>query len=252
MCRGLSIVRAWLALTAILAPCTAVAQEVAGTSEMEPMVLPASAPVALHDDRILGVIPNYATVSDPHAPFVPLTIRQKLLLFAKSTGDPFNFVSAAISAGLSQADDGHPKYGQGKGAYAQRYGAAIGDMTSQNFFSAAVLGPLLHEDPRYFRRGPEYSIINRVAYSLSRIAITRKDSGRSCFNIAGIGGMSAGIALSTAYYPDGSISQSLILNRLATSITGAALGNLLPEFWPDMQRLGQKMVHRNKAAKPSN
>src|SRR5947207_10043883 len=31
----------------------------------------------LSDQRILGVIPNFQTVSDPSAPFVPLTVKDK-------------------------------------------------------------------------------------------------------------------------------------------------------------------------------
>jgi hypothetical protein len=57
----------------------------------------------------------------------------------KRPRDPFNIAAAALSAGLSQADNQTPKYGEGDAAYAKRFGAAFGDFTSQNLFSDAIL-----------------------------------------------------------------------------------------------------------------
>src|SRR5579871_3997407 len=118
-------------------------------------------PSPLHHDHILGVIPNYQTVTDPHRRVQPLTVKQKFRLFAKETLDPFVEVEAAAGAAISQSDNDDPKYGFGSRAYAQRFGAAVADISSQNFFSDAVMASLLHEDPRYFRMGPEFSFWRR-------------------------------------------------------------------------------------------
>lgn len=198
-----------------------------------------------NQERILGVIPNYLTVEDPSKKVAPLTVKQKFQLFGKETFDPFTAVSAAAGAALSQADNDHPKYGQGGGPYGQRFGAALADIASQNFFADAVMASALHEDPRYFRRGPEYGVWHRVGYALSRVAVTRTDAGKRTFNYAGILGMSMGIALSNAYYPAQSVNGSEIASRFGTSLVASALGNLLPEFWPDVR---QKFFHR----KPRN
>ncbi len=196
----------------------------------------AQASSAAANDRIFGVIPNYQTVSDPQKKIVPLTVKQKFGLFAKETFDPFIAVSSAAGAALSQADNDHPKYGQGSGPYAERFGAAVADVTTQNFFSDAVLASLLHEDPRYFRRGQEYRFWPRFGYALSRVVVTRTDAGRPTFNYSGIFGMAMGIALSNAYYPDSSVSGSVVATRLGTSLVASALSNILPEFWPDIRR----------------
>jgi hypothetical protein len=187
------------------------------------------------NDRILGVIPNYQTVSDSERNVPPLTVKQKFALFARETSDPFTIVSAAAGAALSQADNDDPKYGQGSGPYAQRFGAAVADITTQNFFSDAVLASLLHEDPRYFRRGREFPFWNRLGYSMSRVVVTRTDSGQRSFNYAGVGGMAMGIALSNAYYPNRSVSGHEVAARFGTSLVAAALSNILPEFWPDIR-----------------
>ncbi|HEY3835120.1 MAG TPA: hypothetical protein VGL72_01045 [Bryobacteraceae bacterium] len=198
----------------------------------------------ISSDRIMGVIPNFQTVSDPTKPVIPLRPWQKVDLFVKETVDPFTFVSAAMGAALSQAGDGTPRYGVGMVPYSQRLGAAFMDMATQNFFSDAILATSLHEDPRYYRMGPGHSIARRVVYSLSRLVITKTDSGSERFNFSGVGGMAMGIALSNAYYPDKSVSGSVTEARFISSMTGGALGNLLPEFWPDVCEKLAKLRHK--------
>src|SRR5580704_6985488 len=201
------------------------------------------APAPLSNDRIFGVIPNYQTVSNPQKNIGPLSVKQKFELFAKETSDPFTITAAAAGAALSQADNDHPRYGQGSGPYAERFGAAVADVTTQNFFSDAVLASLLHEDPRYFRRGPEYRFWPRLGYALSRVVVTRTDAGKARFNNSGIFGMAMGIALSNAYYPNSSVSGNVAAVRLGTSLVSSALSNILPEFWPDIK---QKFFHHKQ------
>jgi hypothetical protein len=189
----------------------------------------------ISNDRILGIIPNFQTVSDPDKPFVPLRVRDKWKLFVKESVDPFAFFSAAAGAGISQWHNEDPKYGVGFEPYLQRFGAAQADLTSQNFFQDAVLASLLHEDPRYFRKGPGSTVLHRIAYAVSRVAVTRRDSGRDGFNFSGIVGMELGIALSNAYYPPKSVNGGEMAYRTLTSLTASALGNLAPEFWPDVK-----------------
>lgn len=195
------------------------------------------------DSRILGLIPNYQTVSDPNAPVTSMTRMQKWKLFARESVDPFNLAGAVLGAGLSQAGNSFPKYGGGSGAFGERFGASVADMTTQSFFSCALLAPLLHQDPRYFRKGPGSGIPSRILYSMSRVFITRQDSGKAAVNISGLLGMAMGIALSNAYYPDSNVSGAVVASRFRTSITGAVLSNLLPEFWPDVQK---HLFHRKQ------
>lgn len=213
----------------------------------EPSLTEPSSAIPAFDDRIFGIIPNYLTVEDPQKAVAPLTVKQKFALFAKETADPYTVASSAAGAAISQINNDNPKYGHGAGPYAQRFGAAMGDVATQNFFSDAVLASLLHEDPRYFRRGPEYSLWNRVGYALSRVVVTRTDKGTTRFNFSGIGGMSLGIGLSNAYYPDSSVNGEEVGSRFGTSLAASALGNLLPEFWPDVQ---QRFFRRKP--RPSN
>jgi hypothetical protein len=224
-------------LLCVLAPLLACAQSQA-PPDLEiaaPEIEAIRPPAPISDDRIFGVIPNFQTVSDPTKPYVPLRIRDKWNLFFRESVDPYAFASAAAGAGISQWHNDDPKYGVGFKPYMQRFGAAQADLTSQNFFSDAVLASLFHEDPRYFRKGPASPVLNRIVYALSRVVVTRRDSGRNSFNFSGILGMGMGIALSNVYYPAQSRNGEETESRVATSLASSALGNLLPEFWPDMR-----------------
>jgi len=194
----------------------------------------------ISNDRILGIIPNFQTVSDPNQPFVALRVRDKWKLFMRESVDPYAFFSAAAGAGISQWHNEDPKYGVGGVPYMQRFGAGQADLTSQNFFQDAVLASLFHEDPRYFRMGPGSTVLRRIAYAFSRVAITRRDSGKDGFNFSGIVGMEMGIALSNAYYPPKSVNGGEMAYRSFSSLTASALGNLAPEFWPDVKA---KLAH---------
>jgi hypothetical protein len=209
-----------------------------------PAPLPAlPAPGPFNQQRILGVMPDYQTITDPLGTAPALTHGQKWTLALKETVDPFNLVNAAMGAAFSQEGDQTPKYGEGGAAYARRVGAAWADLATQNFFSAGVFANLFHEDPRYFRKGPSASLRSRIYYSVSRVVIVRKDDGRSTFNFAGILGMMTGIAASNLYYPSASVRAEVMACRLDTSLLGSVTGNLTSEFWPDLQK---KFLHRHR------
>jgi hypothetical protein len=228
------------ALSCMVVLCTAA---ISRAESPHPPIEPAT-PSPIGDDRILGLIPNYQTVSDPDLPYQPLTAKQKWALSLKESVDPFNIASAAMGAAMSQAGNETPKYGHGKAAYGKRFGAALGDFGTQNFFSAGVLASALHQDPRYFRKGPGSPILTRVGYSISRLVVTKLDNGGSGFNSSGVFGMMLGIAASNMYYPSESVSGSVMVGRLTTSLTGGVTGNLLSEFWPDLERLKKKIFSR--------
>jgi hypothetical protein len=218
----------------LLAGVCARAQAPADSSE-SPLakLLPAT---PFNEERILGVMPDYQTVRDSSVPVAPLTSRQKWDLAWKETVDPFNFANVAMAAGFSQRGNQTPKYGEGDAAYGKRIGAAFADFGTQNLFSAGVLANLLHQDPRYYRKGPGAGVFKRAAYSVSRIAVVRTDSGRPAFNSSGLGGMIMGIAASNLYYPSASVGSTVMAGRLYTSLLGGVIGNVMSEFWPDLQK----------------
>src|SRR5215471_7439869 len=97
-------------------------------------VQPSPVSVPLNKDRILKAIPNYQTVEDSSQNVAPMTAKEKWHLAFKSITDPFNIGSAALGAAWSQASGTTPEYGHGGTALSERFGAAIGDFSSQTFF----------------------------------------------------------------------------------------------------------------------
>ena len=204
-------------------------------------VRPASS--IFNGDRIMGLMPDYQTVRDTTHFVAPLSAKEKWTLAAKETLDPFNIGTAFLTAAESQARNQTPKYGEGWTNYGRRVGAAQLDFATQNFFSAGALATILHQDPRYFRRGPQATIVRRIFYSIGQLVIARQDSGRRAFNASNIGGMALGITASNLYYPAASRNGTVMLSRVSTSLLGGVTGNLMAEFWPDIQ---QKFFHHGK------
>jgi hypothetical protein len=156
--------------------------------------------------------------------------------FSGETFTPLTLVSGAFNAGVSHVSNSDPRYGQNAAAYAQRFGASVADIASQNFFGDFVFASAFHEDPRYFRKGPEHGLWSRVGYAISRSVIIHKDRGGNTFNWSNVVGTAASAGLSNAYYPSPSRTSGAMAIRFGTSIAGAGFANLLPEFWPDFRQ----------------
>ena len=192
-------------------------------------------------ERIYGVVPAYTITDARDAP--ALTPKEKFELFAKGTLDPFPYAAYALQAGISQATDTHSGYGQGLAGYGKRFGAACLDGTSARFFATYAFPSLLHQDPRYFRKG-EGSAWSRVRYSITRGFVTRADSGKSQPNWSNVFGKFAGASLSNLYYPAADRGANLTFTRVAISLGYQTLGNLAIEFWPEIHR---KLPSGNKS-----
>jgi hypothetical protein len=186
------------------------------------------------NDRILWTLPNYLTVENAdHVP--PLTTEGKFKITAKDCFDPVEFPFTAILAGIGQAQNSEPSYGQGLKGYGKRFAQSFADNTLGNFVTEAAFPSLLRQDPRYFRLG-EGGFLRRTGYVLSRIVVTRGDSGQSQFNFSEIGGNAVAAEISLAYHPAADRHFSNALGVWGTQIVWDGLANELKEFWPDMHR----------------
>lgn len=189
--------------------------------------------------RILGVVPQFGMTSRQNAP--PLSTGQKFHLFVKSSFDPFEYAAAGLQAGLGQATNEFPGYGQGAAGYGKRYGASLADQVSSNFFANFVYPSLLKEDPRYFRLG-EGSIKHRILYSLEQEFVTRTDKGGRSFNWSNVLGAFTSGGISNAYYPSTDRGFGLTVSRSSISLLYGAAGGLVDEFWTDIHH---KFFHKH-------
>lgn len=194
--------------------------------------------------RILGVVPQFSVTSRQNAP--PLTKGQKFHLFVKSATDPFQFAAAGFQAGLGQATNEFPGYGQGAAGYGKRFGAALADQTSSNLFSNFVYPVLLKEDPRYFRLG-HGTIKRRIVYSLEQEFVVHTDKGTRRFNFSNAFGAFTAGGLSNLYYPPSDRGFGLTMSRSAIALAYGSAGGLIDEFWFD---INEKLFHKHKNKPP--
>lgn len=183
--------------------------------------------------RILGVVPNFNTTNDLEA--APLSTRQKYSLAFRSAIDPFQFVAAGLDAGFSQATGAFSGYGQGMQGYGKRFGAAYADSFSGTMIGNGFFPAVLHDDPRYFRKGSG-SVGGRIWWALVSTVRCKDDSGRWAPNYPNLLGNVAAGGLSNVYYPASDRGVGLTFERALTVTAEGTLGALADEFWPDIQR----------------
>jgi hypothetical protein len=163
-----------------------------------------------------------------------LTPGQKFQLFGFNTLNPFPIAAAAAVAGFSQALDSNSGYGQGAEGYGKRFGAAYADNASTQFFGTFLYPVIFHQDPRYFRKA-NGTTSSRMGYAISRLFITRNDSGHSAPNVSLLLASASSAALSNVYYPAGDRSAGNASVRFGISFATEAGFNLMKEFWPDIK-----------------
>ena len=220
---------------ATAAPATPAASAPAepSTAAAQPAASPDSAPKPeAEDKRAFGVLPNYRTV-EGSAPFSPLTSKQKLWIATKDTVDGPSYVLAAMFSGLYQLTDSNPSFGQGLKGYAKRYGASIADQDLGNYMTEGFMPVLLHEDPRYFRRGYG-KFWGRVVRAASGVVVSKTDKGTPTFNFSEFLGNGVTAAVGNSYYTDG-VGFRPTMARMFTQIGTDAFSNVLKEFWPDFK-----------------
>lgn len=162
------------------------------------------------------------------------SVAEKWQYFETETFAPLTLGAGAFNALVSQAANSTPLYGSGLWpAYPDRFGAAVGDIVSQNFFGDFLLASAFHEDTRYVRLGPGHKLLPRIFHAISRSVITRTDSGGLTFNASNVAGTAMSAALSNAYYPPASRNADAAAVNWATDVAGSGFAHLLPEFWPD-------------------
>jgi hypothetical protein len=180
----------------------------------------------------------------PHqAPVIsPLSTAGKRHNFVDETVSPLTLGAGVFNGGLSHITNSDPRYGTDSAAFAQRFGASVADIATQNFFGDFLLASVFHEDPRYIHRGAQYHMWSRVGYAISRAVVIRTDAGGSSFNWSNTLGSAMSAGLSNAYYPPASRTGGAMVIHFVSSVAGAGFANLAPEFWPDFK---QKVFKRH-------
>jgi hypothetical protein len=177
--------------------------------------------------RIIGFIPSFYTSYVWNA--APLNARQKFSLALRDTFDPVDFLGVSFTAGMQQARNVFPGYGQGAQGYGKRWGAALGDTITYDILGRAAFPALFHQDPRYFYQGSG-STWSRTRHAISYAFVARSDGGRVIPNYSTFLGAVGSGAISTLYYPSSDRGAGLVFTNAGIAVAERVGENLLREF----------------------
>jgi hypothetical protein len=187
------------------------------------------------NDRLFFALPNFLTV-DKNGKIIPLTVGQKFKVVARGSFDPVQIPWYAILAGISQAEDSEPGFGQGWEAYGKRVACYAADGTIQNFFVGAIMPSIFRQDPRFFPSG-KGGFFHRAGYAASRIVITRGDNGNRQFNVSEVLGSAMSSSISTySYHPESDRTIGNVASVWVSQMGYDTITLMLKEFWPDIRR----------------
>jgi hypothetical protein len=161
--------------------------------------------------------------------------RKKLELAVDETVAPSRFLGSAFTAGIGQARDALPGYGQGWNGYGKRMGSSAASNASSHLFGTFLIPSMAHQDPRYFVK--LYGTAGqRVRYALRRVVVTRTDTGGEAFNWSNVVGGLLAEALANSYLPSGERTAGKTFSRYGFRIGFGALDNVVKEYWPTIFR----------------
>ena len=162
----------------------------------------------------------------------PLTVGAKMSMSVKESVDwPILAFNGGIAYLYYEQRD-NPSFGYGWSGYGKRYAGAMADSTIGNVLGDGVFPSLLHEDPRYVRKGTG-PLKSRIVFSLRQTIKVRTDSGQWRFAYSQWLGAVSAQSISNLYYPN-SRTVRANLEKFELQIAGNAGLNLLQEFWPDL------------------
>ena len=192
-------------------------------------------PTGTSNDRLFYALPNFLTLENTDQ-VPPLTVKEKFKVVTRGSFDYIQLPWYGFLAGISQAENSEPGYGQGAEGYGKRLGASFADGTIENYITGAILPSLLRQDPRFFQSG-QGGFWHRTGYAVSRIFVTRTDAGGEQFNYSEVVGSAAAAAISTySYHPQGDRTLPNTASVWGTEVGYDTITIVVKEFWPDIRR----------------
>ena len=182
--------------------------------------------------RILWIIPNYRSVSvDSHLP--RFSFKDKFWLATQDSFDYSAFAYAGIFAGVAMSQNSEPDFGQGASGYGIYFAHTFADDTVENYMVEALVPAVTKEDPRYYTLG-RGGVFKRTGYAVSRLFVTRTDSGKRTINLSEIVGAGAAAGIGDTYYPSDQNPWVKTYQRWISQVVQDGFSNIVKEFWPDV------------------
>ncbi len=194
--------------------------------------------------RAGGVLPLFNVVISGQT--VPLSPKEKFEISFHTIIDPYTISLAVLGGAIGEIEDDHTGYGHGPAGYFKRFGASYADNAIGNVVGNAMLPIILHQDPRYYRKG-QGSILSRVFYSAKTTFICFGDNGKKQFNTSNVLGNFVAGGISNAYYPPDERGFGLTVSNATYVTLEGMLGAQILEFSPDVSDYLHKRRERKRA-----
>ena len=164
-----------------------------------------------------------------------LSTSAKFVLFLEDSVDAASFMGAAFNAGLDQAEDTDPTFGQGAAGYGKRFGAELANNASGAFFGDFLYPSIFSEDPRYYRlaHGPTR---RRLFHAMEHVVVGHQENGAYMFNFSEWLGATSAVALANTYHPDNRRGIGPAAKNVSFDIATDMGYDVLREFWPEIAR----------------
>ena len=183
--------------------------------------------------RILGILPNYRTVSAGAAVHAP-GWKYNFQVATRQAFDPSSFLFLGLTSISAEGLNSHPALRKGvHGFYSYTWRGLI-DKTDGTYLSAFLLASALREDTRYYPLGSGHSVFIRSLYVISRQGVARDYTGHQVFNMAGLGGKVLTQYISRFYYPAGASDLSVLATKFAYASMRDIGFSAIREFYPDI------------------
>jgi hypothetical protein len=186
-------------------------------------------------DVTRGVDPAPIIPKQTQTQYVPITPKQRLIWFARSTAGVESLLLAGpYSAGWGTAFHRPPEYNTSWEGFGQRYGMRLTGVSTGNAMEAS-LGSLWGEDPRYFRTEGQH-FKKRVVNVIDLTFRAYHEDGQRHFAYARLAGNVGNNFLSNTWrVPSESDWQSATIRSLE-GVGCKAVGNAAYEFFPTLVR----------------
>jgi hypothetical protein len=184
--------------------------------------------------RVMGIMPNFRSVSPGETP-PPATLRQKFITTSQDNFDYSALIFSGLIAGSAMSSKSTPEFHQGMVGYGRYYWHTLADQCVENYFVEFIIPAINHEDSRYYAMGKRNGgFFKRAGYSLSRIAVTRSDTGKPMFNYGEVAGSAMAASVSSLYYPSQERTADKVLRNWGLDLGYDAFTFMFHEFWPDI------------------
>jgi hypothetical protein len=183
--------------------------------------------------RILGLMPNFRTVSGGAKP-PPPGWKYNFSVANHQALDYSTFIFLGLTSLTAEGMDSHPALGKGVGGFYAYTWRGFLDKSDNTYLSAWLLPSSLHEDTRYYALGSPHHTATRVLYIISRQAVARTYGGRQTPNFAGLGGKVLTQVVSRTYYPTSATSFDVLATKFGYSVMRDVGFSAIREFYPDI------------------